>query len=222
MESDTKQKVKKGLCFALSYLILVTGAYTIGKDHGKKENVTVKEAFEYINYIDKNVNDDMLLSLHERYNFLEAQGIDEEEKVYPIGTLFVADIKADDYKTFGNHPAYFYQYWIIKEGRSNLFNYYEQPYKSIANFYHAIFPNYDDAKITANPASDDSGTVMVADFPQLFWPWGEGRPMKGVLPLAYYLTDEEITKGYITESELEKIFIKINTQGLQATLQLKK
>lgn len=219
MEVITKQKIKKGLCFALSYLVLATGAYSIGKDHGKSENVTVKDAFEYINYIDQKVNDDMLISLNERYNFLESQGIDEEEKVYSIGTLFVADIKADDYKTYGNHPAYFYQYWIIKND-GFLGDCYEQPYKSIFRFYDAVFPNYSEACITGNPARDDCGSVTVADN-NWQWLWYEGEPFKGVLPLAYYLTDEEIDKGYITESELENVFIRINSEELQATLQRK-
>lgn len=207
------------LCYILSFLLVATlgysngrkTGYNIGYNEGCIDGVaqTTEEVIFSLYGLKDDITRDIVCLLEAKYKLLQSQGIREEEKTYSISELYVADLETESYKTFGESSVYAYRFWIVKN--SNI------PINSTADFSRTIYPNdnWPFSDISVNPNNNDNGDIWV-DVPTT-WKTKE-KPLEGMLPLAYYLTDAEIEKGYITESELEMVFLRINEKQFRLTL----
>lgn len=218
-----KPKLKNALCYILSLVFVATIGYNTGKKTGNEQgynegydtgyNAGINQVTEDVLFslydLKEDINRDIVSLLKAKYNLLQKQGIDEKERTYSIANLYVADLETESYKTFGESAVYAYIYWIVEN--SNI------PINSTGDFSRAIYPNdnWPFSDISVNPNNNDNGDIWV-DVPTT---WSvEEKPLEGILPLAYYLTDEEIEKGYLSESELEMVFIRINEKQFKLTL----
>lgn len=221
-----KPKYKSALCYILSLVIVGTLGYTSGKESGNKQgynegynigydagkNQVTEDVIFSLYDLKDDINHDITCLLEAKYYLLKNQGIEETEKVYPISELFAADTETENYKTFGECQSYGYKYWIIQHNKIPV---------NDAEITHAIYPKsekYYPFYLSANPFRKDIGDIFVETEYHIK---GPEKPLEGITPLAYYLTDEEIEKGYLTESELEIVFIRINEKGYKLTLENK-
>lgn len=214
-----KKNNKNMLCYILSFLLVATLGYSNGRKTGYNNGYhegcidgaaqTTEEAFFSLYDLKSDIHHDIVCLLEAKYNLLLRQGINEEERTYSISNLYVADLETESYKTFGESSLYAYRFWIVEN--SNI------PINSTTDFSRTIYPNdnWPFSNISVNSNNDKNGYIWV-DVPTT---WDtEEKPLEGMLPLAYYLTDAEMQKGYLTESELEMVFIRINEKQFRLTL----
>lgn len=214
-----KKNNKNMLCYIISFLLVATLGYSNGRKTGYNIGYhegcvdgaaqTTEDVIFSLYGLKDDLTRDILCLLEAKYKLLQSQGINEKETTYSISELYVADLETESYKTFGESSVYVYRYWIVEN--SNI------PINDTSDFSRAIYPNekWKNFAISVNPNNNDNGDIWV-DVPTT-WKTKE-KPLEGMLPLAYYLTDAEIEKGYLTESELEMIFIRINEKQFRLTL----